>query len=273
MADKSVHRERVEFKNTVKLEKAVTVDGATTHAGNLTLDEVLLNENGLPFVALGLNPHLVFNFGGATIAAATQTPAAVTADVLTPVNTLLKMSLALAGVASQTGVVTAVQASQIFAGTGVVGVDNAIGTNATPGATSYTNLAVHRITGDISSENVEKTVSTTQLANGEKTMILFTGNKITSGNHLQFLLHASNQATAARGEVAITTSGTALMNRQAAQTDGRVKLKLAATSAEVTILPGSFLYLMRHASGGTNNVAIKGCLRTTGGVLTFTDPS
>tara|TARA_Y100001938_G_C7940926_1_gene354277 strand:- start:62 stop:598 length:537 start_codon:yes stop_codon:yes gene_type:complete len=28
MADKSVHRERVEFKNTVKLEKAVTVEGA-----------------------------------------------------------------------------------------------------------------------------------------------------------------------------------------------------------------------------------------------------
>lgn len=134
-------------------------------------------------------------------------------------------------------------------------------------------MKVHRITGNITSENVEKTVSTTELANGERSMILFTGNTITNGNHLQFLLHASNQATAARGEVAITTSGTGQMTRQAAQSDGRTKLKLTASGADVTILPGSFLYLVRHTGGGSNNTAIKGCFRTSGGVLEFTNPA
>ena len=52
-------------------------------------------------LTLGLNPTWIQNFGGATLAAGDHTTDTHMLDVLTPTNTLFRMSLALARIAKQ----------------------------------------------------------------------------------------------------------------------------------------------------------------------------
>ena len=65
-------------------------------------------------LSLGLNPTWNLNFGGSALQAADNKASAATLDVLTPVNTMFRMSLALARFAKQGTAVTAAQAKQIF---------------------------------------------------------------------------------------------------------------------------------------------------------------
>ena len=65
-------------------------------------------------LSLGLNPTWNLNFGGSALQAADNGAASSTLDVLTPVNTMFRMSLALARFAKQGTAVTAAQAKQIF---------------------------------------------------------------------------------------------------------------------------------------------------------------
>ena len=103
----------------------VTVNGTLTYnalsTSPVTAAGVALAPNGIATTGLGLNPTWNLNFGGATLAAGDQTNDTAMLDVLTPVNTLLRMALALKGVASSGQAITSAQAHQIFGGTGVAG--------------------------------------------------------------------------------------------------------------------------------------------------------
>jgi hypothetical protein len=248
--------------------------GANTFTGNLTADSVLLNQNGLPFVLLGLNPHFPHNFGqlGAAIttiaAGATQTAIGMVGDLLTQPNTMMKMSLALAGVASQSAVVSAAQANQIFATSGGSGVDYAIGTNAVGGVTPLVTKQVSRITGNITSENVVKTVAA-ELGTGLSGMILFTGNTITAGNSLKLILNGTNNGYGADyGEIITTGADNGVLTRNAALTTEHEGIILTA-SGVTTILAGSFLYFLKK-DNDASGMAVKGFLRTSGGTIAVT---
>ena len=106
----------------------LTTSGTNTFSGGTALsgtsnviNGVDLTPNDIATTALGLNPTWRLNFGGATLAAGVNTTDVHLLDVLTPVNTLFRMALALKKVASQGSVVTAAQAGQIFGATSTDG--------------------------------------------------------------------------------------------------------------------------------------------------------
>ena len=250
-------------------------NGTVSHEGTLNINDQLnvagLNLVGSTAIAtalLGLNPQWNLNFGGATLQAAGGTQAASTLDVLTPANTMLRLSFALEKIAAQTAVVSAAQATQIFGGTGVAGADVAIGTTASPGQTPTVTQRVSRLTGDVSG-TVTMSAGADMASLGDETLILFTGNTFGSTGILKLTLHGDNELDASSTEVFVTEAegNVNTLEREGAATDGDQIIVITDTG-DSTIVAGSYLYL--HSGNNTDEMTLKGCLRTTGGTVAVT---
>jgi|TARA_R110001592_G_scaffold123937_4_gene332407 hypothetical protein len=251
------------------VESAATLTDDNTLSGNLTVNGVDLTPNDIATTLLGLNPTWIQNFGGATLAAGDHTTDTHMIDVLTPTNTLFNMSLALKKVASQGSAVTVAQAGQIFGGTGVLGSVQdmtgitAVTTNLIPPAQS-----VKTVTGTTAA-NLTLNDSATDLASDQDmAMILFNDYIIEASHVLRIGMNAANEHLAASNEFIVSGAGTDVMDRQGATTDGHQDLILTASGADTTILAGSYIYL--NAGADTDELAIKGCFRTSGGTIAVT---
>ena len=69
-------------------------------------------------------------------------------------------------------------------------------------------------------------------------------------------------------EFACSGAGTDVMTRQGQSTDEHRDIVLTASGADTTILPGSYIYL--QAGADADELAVKGCIRTTGGTIAVT---
>ena len=234
--------------------------------GTFKVNELdLITSTHIATALLGLNPQWNLNFGGATVQAAGGDVGTLTADVLTPVNTLLRLSFALEKVANQTAVVSSAQANQIFGiADGVTGVDVAIDAVKTP----FVDKRVARLTGGITG-TVTMTAADDLAGVGAQSMILFTGNACSGGSAvLKLTMHTNNGLKAATGEVCETGNGTNVVTKSAAPSDGNEVIVLTDSTDNSTILAGSYIYVItRH---DTDQVAVKGCIRTTGGTVAVT---
>ena len=224
--------------------------------------------NGIACPMLGLNPTWNQNFGGATLAAGDHTTDTHMLDVLTPTNTLFLMSLALKEVAAQGTAVTAAQAGQIFGGTGVAGTllnmtGVADGTTAIIGATQ----TVTTVSGT-STANVALTGQADLASDQDQTMILFNNYTLEAGHVLDIETHANNEHLAASCEFIVSGAGTDVMDRLGATTDGHQNIILTASGVDTVILPGSYIYL--NCGADADELAIKGCIRSTGGTIAVT---
>ena len=230
---------------------------------------VELTPNDIATTLLGLNPTWRLNFGGATLAAGSSTGDLQNIDVLTPVNTLFRLSLALKKVASQGGVVTAAQAGQIFGAT-----SNAGGSKSLTGATTATDivpatLTVNTITGTLAATLVLDDTSTNLNTDLDQSLILFGADcKMAASSVLTFGLHTDNEILAAGNEFIVSGAGTDVMTRASAATNLHQNIVLTASAAETTIIPGSYIYL--QAGADADELAVKGCIRTTGGTIAIT---
>ena len=218
---------------------------------------------------LGLNPTWNLNFGGSALQAGDNDAPTSTLDVLTPANTMFRMSLALARFAKQGTAVTAAQAKQIF------GVDSNAGalipmTGVTATDTNFVpaTLTVNTISGTTAA-NLTLDDSATDLASAnDQSLILFNDYTIEDTHVLTIGLHANNEMDAESCEFIVTnTAGLNNLEREAATTDGHQDIIFTA-SGDTKILAGSFLYL--HAGNNTDVMTIKCCLRTTGGTIAIT---
>ena len=228
-----------------------------------------LTPNDIATTLLGLNPTWRLNFGGATLAAGSNTTDLHMLDVLTPVNTLFKMSLALSRVANNS-TVTAAQAGQIFGGTGVAGASIALGsavvtTNAIPATQT-----VNTLTGTLAASLTLNDSATDLASDNDRSMIVFGKDcKIASEAVFKICNHTNNEHLRASTEFACTGAGTDVLTRQGATTDLHQAVILTETTgAECTILPGSYIYM--QAGADADELAIKGCIRTTGGHIVVT---
>ena len=240
-----------------------------TEVSSQTLAGIDLVPNDIATTALGLNPTWIQNFGGATLAAGDHTTDTHMIDLLTPTNTLLRMALALKKVASQGTAVTAAQAGQIFGGTGVVGsVTDMTGVTAVTTNLIPATQSVKTVTGTTAA-NLTLNDSATDLASDQDmAMILFNDYTIEAGHVLKICTHANNEHLAASCEFVVSGAGTDVMDRMAATSDGHQDIILTASGVDTVILAGSYIYL--NAGADTDELAIKGCIRTTGGTIAVT---
>jgi hypothetical protein len=256
----------VETTNTsIDSSGNASIGGTLDVTGNTTLANfngmTSYFNSGVGTTMLGMNPQWNQNFGKA---GATGVVANVD-DVLTEPITALKLAIALEGVANQTAVVSAAQASAIFGGTGVVGTDFAIAAGATSiGA----NQTVVRYTGSVGS-SLALTASTTDLASDtHKSLIIFTNNVFAASAALTLQVHTNNELDASSFEAFVTGAGTGVLEREASTTDLHAKIILTASGAETTLLAGSYIYL--EAAADTDSMAVKIMLRTSGGTIAVT---
>ena len=126
-------------------------------------------------------------------------------------------------------------------------------------------LTVNKLTGTLAATLVLDDSSTDLASDLDQSLILFGADcKMAASTVLTIGLHANNQHLAASTEFACTGAGTDVLTRQGQTTDAMNDIVLTETTgAECTILPGSFIYLQVGAD--TDELAIKGCIRTTGG--------
>ena len=256
--------------STTLTNPVITTNAAVTLSGTTTLSSVDLSPSDIATTALGLNPTWRLNFGGATLAAGANTTDLAMIDVLTPVNTLLRLALALKKVASQGTLVTAAQASQIFGGTGVAGIVipmtgiTAVTTNWIPAT-----MTVNTVSGTTAA-NLTLNDSATDLASdGDQSMILFDDYTIEAGHIVKVATHANNEHLAAACEIVTTAvTGTDQLTRPTATQDGHQDIILTASGVDTVILAGSYIYFQSGAD--TDELTIKGCLRTTGGIIAVT---
>ena len=237
-------------------------------SAGMTVNGIDLTPNDIGTTLLGLNPTWRLNFGGATLAAGSNTGDLHLIDVLTPVNTLFKMSLALKQVASQGSAVTALQAGQIFGATSNAGSQIALGSATTATDIIPATLTVTTLTGNLGATLVLDDTSTDLASDLDQVLILFNDNVFTASQVLTIGLHANNEHLAASNEFVVSGAGTDVMTRQGATTDGHQNIVLTASGAATTILAGSFIYL--QAGADADGMAIKGCIRTTGGTIAIT---
>tara|TARA_R110000824_G_scaffold71973_1_gene184049 strand:- start:243 stop:1103 length:861 start_codon:yes stop_codon:yes gene_type:complete len=256
----------VETTNTsIDSSGNASIGGTLDVTGNTTLANfngmTSYFNSGVGTTMLGMNPQWNQNFGKA---GATGVVANVD-DVLTEPITALKLAIALEGVANQTAVASAAQASAIFGGTGVVGTDFAIAAGATSiGA----NQTVVRYTGSVGS-SLALTASTTDLASDtHKSLIIFTNNVFAASAALTLQVHTNNELDASSFEAFVTGAGTGVLEREASTTDLHAKIILTASGAETTLLAGSYIYL--EAANNTDSMAVKMMLRTSGGTIAVT---
>ena len=220
-------------------------------------------------LTLGLNPTWNLNFGGSALQAGDNDAPTSTLDVLTPANTMFRMSLALARFAKQGTAVTAAQAKQIF---GVDSNDGAV-FDFTGNTTTSTNiipatLTVNTITGTTAA-NFTLDDSATDLASAnDQSLILFNDYTLEDTHVLTIGMHANNEMDAESSEWLVSnTAGLNNLEREAATTDGHQDIVLTASS-DTKILAGSFMYF--HAGNNTDVMTVKCCLRTTGGTIAVT---
>ena len=235
------------------------VTGLTTATGGITTGiKADYSPTGLvnDMHISGLNPTWAVNFGGIL---AGQSDCSE--NVLTNANTMLQMSYALEGIARQTAVVSAPQASAIFGGTGVTGVDYTVAA----GTPASANLKVVRLKGNY--DDVALTIP--ELASDkDHTLFIFTDNVVTAGGVLSFQMNATNEFDAASCENFQSTDGGTVMTRVGALTEAHNQLILTDTGAS-TMLAGSFIYF--QANNNTDVMTVKSCIRTSGGTIAITE--
>ncbi len=234
-----------------------------THMGldsSISLPECLL---------LGLNPTWNLNFGGSALQAADNGAASSTLDVLTPVNTMFRMSLALARFAKQGTAVTAAQAKQIFGVTSNAGAifdltgNTTVTTNIIPAT-----LTVNTITGTTAADFTLNDSATDLASAGDQSLILFNDYVLENGHALTIGMNAANEMDAESCEFIVSdTAGLNNFEREAATTDLHQDIILTATN-DTTILPGSFIYF--HAGNNTDVMTVKTLLRTSAGTIAIT---
>ena len=241
---------------------AATVSGMTTTTGGLNgMTAASWYNQGVGTTMLGMNPQWNQNFGRCGDDGAV----ANVDDVLTAPTTALKLALALEGVAKQTAVPTAAQASAIFGGTGVIGTDFTIAAGATQIAA---NQSIVRYNGDVGS-TLALTASTTDLASDtHKSLIIFNDNVFTASQALTLQVHTNNELDASSFEAFVTGAGNGVLEREATTTDGHAKIILTASGADTTILAGSYIYF--EAAADTDSMVVKMMIRTTGGTIAVT---
>ena len=234
---------------------------------NTKINGVELAPGGLATTLLGLHPQWNCNFG-AELAGAD--PATSAANLLTSGVTAFNLSKVLEPMASATAVPTAANAATVFGGTGVLGVDVAIGTTGSPGTTPTVTQRITRLTGDISG-TVVMSAGADMTGAGDETLILFTGNTFSSTGILKLTLAADNELQANSFEVWVSGSGTDILTKVTAATDDDQIIILTDTG-DCTILAGSFLYF--HADDASDDMQCKGVIRTSGGTIavTFDNP-
>ena len=257
--------EITDSKGLVQTSGSGVVISGTSNVAN----GVDLTPNDIGTTMLGLNPTWRLNFGGATLAAGDHTTDVHLIDKLTPLGTLHKMSLALKKVAAQGTVVTATQAGQIFGATSTAGTlhdltgNTTVTTNIIP-----STLKVNTISGTTAA-NFTLNDSATDLASDlDQSMILFNDYVIEADHVVTIGLHGSNRMLRASTEFAVSGAGTDVMEREAQSTDNHQDIVLTASDADTTILAGSFIYL--QAGADTDEMAVKGCIRTSGGTIAVT---
>jgi len=221
-------------------------------------------DQDVPFELQGLAHPWTLNFGGDQIAGLATAP--TTANVLTEPIVALKCSRVLENIASATDVPSAAIAAKVFGGTGVLGVDVAIGTTGTPGQTPMVDQRISRLTGNVSG-TVVMTNAADMAAEDTETLILFTGNTFASSGILKLGLHDDRALDAESCEVFVTADGTDAMSRVTVADDDDTLIILTDTG-DCTILAGSYLYF--HSHHATDVTAVKGCIRTTGGTIAVT---
>lgn len=211
----------------------------------------------------GLHSQWNCNFGGLL---AGQSQDVSTLNLLTPGTVALNLAKQLESLSKQDAVVSAADATKIFGGTGVVGVDVAIGTTASPGQTPTVTQRVSRLTGGISG-TVTMSVGADMASAGDETLILFKENTFASTGVLKLTLHGDNELDAESSEIWVTADGTDVLTRQTAPTDADQILILTDTG-DCTILAGSYIYL--HSGNNTDVMSCKAVIRTSGGTVAVT---
>ena len=99
-------------------------------------------------------------------------------------------------------------------------------------------------------------------------MILFNNYTLEAGHVLDIETHADNEHLAASCEFIVSGAGTDIMTRQSATSNGHQNIILTASGVDTVILPGSYIYL--NAGADADELAIKGCIRSTGGTVAIT---
>jgi hypothetical protein len=206
----------------------------------------------------GLNPQWNLNFGGPL---ESQLAPASTINLLTPASRMHQLTEALKPIAGQTAVVSATQATAIFGGVGVAGADVAV----TAQSFGILNQKVIRLTGNFGS--IDMTDPGDLTTAGHQSLILFTNNVVTGSAVLKLQFHINNEFLAGSGEIYVSGDGTNSYTKSALST-GHNQLILTDTGAS-TILAGSFIYV--HCGHNTDQLAVKACIRTTGGTIAVTE--
>jgi len=245
---------------------AVTFTGAHAVSGTgvHTVYGHDMYNGGIHTTMFGLAPQWNTNFGGALLEG--EDPGTSAANVLTSGVTAVNLAKALAYIAGTTAVPTAAHAATVFGGTGVTGVDIAIGTTASPGTTPTVTQRIARLTGGVSG-TVVMAAGADMAGAGDECLILFTGNTFASSGVLKFTLNTDNELEAAANEVWVTGDGTDVTTQPAACTNLDAIIILTDTG-DCTILAGSYIYL--HADDASDNMQMKACIRTSGGTIAVT---
>jgi len=243
------------------LKRDIQWGGGTKFNG---VEQFPAGQLGVECKKFGLNEQWNVNFGGPLSG---EVQGDSTLNVLTPGTTALNLSKAIEKLASG-GVdsITDEVAVKIFGGTGVDGVDVAIGTTGSPGQTPTVTQRIARLTGGVSG-TVTMSAGADMTTDGDECLILFTGNTFASSGILKLTLHANNELDAESSEIWVTGDGTDILTRQTVPTDADQILVLTDTG-DCTILAGSYIYL--HAGNNTDVMSCKAVLRTSGGTIAVT---
>ena len=98
-------------------------------------------------------------------------------------------------------------------------------------------------------------------------LMLFKDNVLEDGHTVTIGLNGNNELDKESFEICCTGNGNNILTRQADTTDGNQDIILTATG-DTTILAGSYLYF--YAGNATDDMCVKGCIRTTGGTIAVT---
>ena len=183
---------------------------------------------------------------------------------------MYKLHLALKGLALQSAVPTAAQATQVFGGTGVASsTDISLATATTSTDIIPATQKIQRLTGNLASSVTLDDSSTDLESQKDRALILFTGNVITASQVLRFGMHANNEFDAESCEFAVSgDAGEDTIDREAATTDAHQDIILTASGAATTIEAGSYIYF--NAGNNSDVMTVKCFLKTSGGTIAIT---
>jgi len=245
-------------------------DNFDGHFHNLNVEKLLklhgeeVIPNGISTTFLGLHHQWNLNFGGPTLEGTAAS--ASTQNILTSATTMSKLSKALKHISETSSVPSANTATTVFGGTGVLGVNVAIGTTGSPGVTPTVDQRITRLTGNIAG-TVTMTAGVDMTGTHAQTLILFTGNTFSSTGILKLTLNGANEMLAASSEIFVSTDGGLELSKESAPSDDD-QILILTDSGDSTILAGSFIYM--HNTGDNDDMGVKACIRTTGGTVAVT---